>query len=1248
MKAHTFEEKKNIFQNILREINDVGLVRITTKEIIERFKEKGCFLKSDQFENLQIRKILKQHDVLSCKLSKEEKQEYFPKFIKYLLEEKISSITNKKLISLMKEKYEVTLRETEIVKLGLRELLKENGISTVKEVLINKKKIIDKTLTDVIDNNIKITSVTQLHKIAQKYGQISRSTLDNNLDYIQSKIKIENIKSTKRLKALNITDKEIMIETAKHYMKKNIYKLTASELRKYTNSNYRTVDIEIVKSYKSFLKDNYDIEIISIDNIQENKNYHVEEVLHYFSNNKLPYKVEEVDSVDNIQKVNSIKNDVFYIDKKLEEKLENYWKIYLDIYIQWLSQERINVQNSLLNNNNTLKIDTEKKQVITLSHKKLNINNISFVQLVQLSMLTSKSANKSYGIHMQNMYIGFLLYLYAINQIVMPFSYVYDVCYSEKKVQKELPYFIKSHNANRQLFQAIKEKRLNIKDNKYKRIFQFFLLTLPVNYPVEAIKYSDLYEIKIRSEHDFKRVSEILNTLGASIEFDKPQYIYVDNYHKYIKKEKYNSLIKIFNEAMNRACKLGSYSREKNVYKNWSTQYAYFFDFIEENYANRVITEDFLYRLFNFPDEKNILTYQEFIQNQRLSSNTKDGRFTPLIVAFAENSKYISIRNLKDKKPVFENTSIDTNIRQKRAPITNPNALIKIEDILRNRPPKSNYHKILNIDEQFTGWWKHYHYVAPFEPLILLAHLYIPARGINFRLADCDSFLVKNDKGDTTGYHFTHDKKKKRKTPYIAPNIWGDNLELLEKLTQYVKIHFPYLKRIKYDKQNPQGILPLFPNAKGNSFYSEEQHMKYWKRVLLKAQIEFNNEENEENILLIFPVSNIAIPSKPEDVDILSQGDMEKFQVRYDLHSLRHTGATKYANAGMPMGLVALLTGHIDMNVLQSVYVELDIQKMIEMWNDLENVDIGNGTLAEAGRKLINNIEATAKEFLNEKSPEKLLIFLEERNFVSIGSYLNKTELTLYELEDFSKTDPVFWSFRRNGICTSAQCPQGLENRCSLCPYFMTSPVYIHEIAMHINLQNFRLAKYGNLIIENRKKGNPGDNENIRKSAQIEMEEMLGWIKILQALDEVRLMLDKNVVIANNDNKNLTVQDTKEKSVFSLASIVNSDHSLLKLVYESLELKEFGHESFQDAAEKLVGKIIRYAARNSCFEEIDGIDKYQILEWFRPVYQNILSLEKDNRQKNKLEHILNLLSDKSSANLIDLKETTLLENKEEK
>ena len=1245
MKTRQFskEEKLEYFDKIIIDLQNENYKSISNKELLDRFKTYGVVFKGNEFTKLKIRELLIQNNITPYNLKPKEKYFYFDKLLQELIDTGVSVLSNNELSKKMYENYKVKINEYDIAKLGLRKLLEKNNIYPPK-LNNHVKNIIDKTITHILENEIEITNVTQFHKYSKQFGSVCRSSMDNNIDYIQQKIEIKNIKPTKRIKAQDMSDEEIIVIAAKYYTKKNVYHITASEIRQFANSRYRTVNIEVIKEYATFLKNNYDIELVGQNtNIDENIKQDIDEILTFLKKSKRRYSILEVDSIDEVSNI----SDSFVVEKMLKTNLKKEWEIYLDDYIAWLAKSRINVRNGLLSKTNELKIDTEKKRMLTLTHQDLDIKKMNVSDIILLTERKTKSASKSYGVHIQNMYISFLFFLHAKNKIILPFSYLYDICFSHRKVQVELPYYLANHSINNNMLKAIQENRLNVKDDKYKRIFQFFLLSLPRNFSIKKIEYKHLVPLLNRNKNDFKRVSEILNTLGANILDDKPKFKYVDRYIKYTKIEKYNKLVKIFNKAMNRAYKLGNYVKEKSVYKDWSIAYADFFEFLESNYQDEALSESFLYKIFDYPDEENILTYQEYVQKLKVSQNTKDRKFTPLIVSFSGDCPYKSLGNLKDKKPVFDNTSKNNDTRKKRGAIKSFVALAKIEDILRNRPPKSDYYKKLNIDAKYTDWWEHYDIVAPMEPLILLMHLYIPARGINFRLADRNSFLVKNESGNVSGYHFTHDKNKKRKTPYIAPNIWGDDLKIIENFVEYSKIHFPNQKAIKYDKQNPNGIVPLFPNAKGTGFYTEGQHMNYWKRVLLKAQVELNSEDNTENIILVYLKNSKAeMPKKSEDVDNLSQAYMDNFDVRYDLHSLRHTGATRYANAGMPLGLLKLLTGHIDLNVLQLVYIEIDEARMIKVWEELQGTNLSGLNLADAGSKLIDNIKKVTKEILLENNPEQLLSLLKKEKYLTIGSYLSSTNLVIYSLEDFSKIDPVFWTFKRTGICTSSTCPQGLENRCSLCPHFLTSPAYMHEISAQVNLQNYRLSKYINMIKENHKNGNHENNMAIRTSAQLELEEMLGWTEILKALDEIRIVTENEQNIETQSS--LVDVATTQESLFKLAPIKNSDHSLLKLVYDGLALKQFDHESMQDASEKLITKLIRYAAKNGKFAEIDGKDKYEIFEWFKPVYNEVLRLEKDAYSQEKLSNILSFLSDTPVINSLEQSSIKQLAHKEEK
>ncbi len=1237
----TISEKQAFLEKIINDLKNEKYLKVSNDEIKNRFKNYSVHLSSRDIAKLKLREQLIKNSIAPSNLKEKEKEHFINQYIDYLKSENIKNISNADFIKQMDEMYGVAIREMDMSRLGIRKKLVESGIQTTFIQNSTAKPIIEQTITYLLANKISIDTVAQFHKYAEKFGKISRGSVDNYASYIQEKIEIKNIKSSKRLNSINISDEEIIVLAAKYFIKKNVYRITASEIRKFTNERYRTVDIQTIREYAVFLKNNYDIELIKHNVDDEKIKHDIEAVVSFLKENKNKYSVIEEDSIDNINDI----SDAFIVTKSLANELAELWSVYIDGYIKHLAKERINVKNGLLDSSGKFKIDTEKKELITLSHVKVSISDMNFSNIVQLTLIRSKASEKTYGIHLQNMYIGFLFFLYAENKIILPFSYLFDVCYADRKVQVELPYYLSDHPINKSLLVAIEENRLNVKDDKYKRIFQFCLLSLPQNFFISKIEYKHLVPLLDRNKKDFKRVVDILNVLGAHIVDEKPKLKYVDRYIAYSKKEKYKKLIDFFNKAMNRAYKLGSYAKEENVYKKWSIAYADFIDFIESYYSNENITESFLYKIFDYPDEEQHMTYQEYVQGLEVSSSTKDNKFTPLIVAFSDASMYRSLNNLKDKKPIFDNTSANLDMKKKRGPIKNLLALEKIEDILLNRPPKSDYHKKLKIESSHTDWWPHYHTVVPFEPLILLMHLYIPARGINFRLADRNSFLVKDEVGNVTGYHFTHDKNKKRKTPYIAPNIWGDDLKIIESLIEYSKIHFKNQRPIKYDKQNPQGIVPLFPNANGSSFYAEEQHMKYWKRVLLKAQIELNNEEQKEKIELIIGKTNeVVFPKNSFEVDNLSQTDMENFILKYDLHSLRHTGATKYANANMPLGLLKLLTGHIDLNTLQMVYIEVDVERVLKLWSEIQNININGTSLADAGRIMIDTIKTTTKAILLESNSEKMVEYLKQHKFLSIGSYLGKNELTKYAIEDFSKIDSVFWNHERMGICTSSKCPDGLEKRCSLCPHFMTSPAYIHEITAQINLQKYRLGKYANMVIENRENGNPENNESIRASAQIEIEEMLGWTEILKALDEIRF--ENNVQQNDESEPGLVDLSHKQEALYRSAPTRNSDHALLKLVYDSLDLKLYDHESMQDASQELATKLIRYASRNGKFAEVDDKDKYEMIEWFRPVYDEVLLLEKNQHSEEKLFNILSHLGDKSAINILEHHATKELAHKD--
>lgn len=1161
-----------------------------------------------------------------------EKIKLFKEVLESLKVEKLDVLSNAELIDLFRKEHGVALREEEITAYGFRAALRDARIYTKQESQkFNTQNILKQTASELLEEGTTELSIRDFHAHTKKYGKISESTVRNHLASIADMdITIKSPVGSQRIDAIEMSDKEIIVLVAKKFVKKGVMKVWPRDFVKNASGTLRPISRDTVVRYAKFLKDMYDIILLGTDKRDKNDSgvhSEIDTIKQWIKNCQETVHIHYVDSV--LDEYSIEWSDEFIVAKELTQKIETIWDKYLQKYIMWLAQERINVKNGFTNTDaNTLKIDTQKKQFLLLKHANLNINEMSIEEYIKLTYASSSASDKSYGIHMQNLYIGFLLFLHSKEMLVLPFRYLFENCYSRKKVQVEVPFFLSEHPVYLAYNRALLENRLNEKDDKYKRIFLFCLYGLPHSIDIGKIKYEHLAELKNRKESEFGRVKRILNTLGANIIEEVPEVRYNSRYLRYIRQKKFKVLTEHFNKTMNRAYKLGNYSKEKNFYKDWSGEFANFLSFLETVYVNETYSESFLYKVFDYPDENMILTYQEYIEDQELSANTKSKRFTPLIAAFQGGAKFQSLKDIKSKVPIFTDTSIYRS-KQTRKPITDYEVLERIEQILRERPPASDYHKKLNIDSSAIAWWPHYDKVVPFEPLILLMHLYIPARGINFRLADRDSFCVTDENGIIKAFHFIHDKNKKRKRPYIAPNIWQDNLDFVKDLIAYNKVHFPFLKRYKYDNQNPDGILPLFPNSDGSACYTEGQHMAYWKKVLLKTQLELA-KDGKKTVLIYSMDPDVLLPKTVEEIDTIPQGNLGKYKAVYDLHSLRHTGATKYANAMMPFSLLMLLTGHVDPNVLSNVYVEVDVQAMLHEWENIQRSDVGKSVMESENSGSLREItQKKTKEILSLRDSEKLLEYLEKNAFFSIGGYLGNDELTEKSLEEFAKIDPIFWTPKLCGYCTSSTCPSGLENRCSLCPHFITSIAYASEIAHYVNLQNFRLQKYINMIIMNREKGMAEQNDSLRLSASLELEEMLAWTQILMRANEK--VKNKSFDGSAGDDSMLP-QTTEGKDIYSVTHPFNADHMLLNLVYDAIDAKMFDNESTMDATEKLVSKLIRYAAKTGEFVAIEDMDNIEVLEWFRPTYERTRDFETNRDSMKYLKDLLETLETGRKSN----------------
>lgn len=924
---------------------------------------------------------------------------------------------------------------------------------------------------------------------------------------------------------------------------------------------------------------------------------------------------ESPEYVEKIPNYNSF--DVFVVQNSVKKNLALHWQSYIIQYLHDLSSKRKIIKQDLLDVHDNLKIDTEQKKIIFLQHKNLHINDLTIEDIIKLTYFDNKSRDKAYQIHRQNMYIGFLCYLHSLNLLLFPLNDIFEIYYPHKKAQSELEMFLDKNTIYQAFVTAESENRFGYNDLKKKRVLFFLLYTFSPKMTIDKIQEEMLESFEFYSPKEYGVVQRILNSLGANLPIKNNSLKYTKDYYNFIKKKKYATLIRIFEKYMERKVDFKETKTPVQFYKKSSSIFTAFLKFLEQEHPSLEINKKTLQQIFNYPDSS-LLTYQEYLETTKnnkdepLSDSTKGARMYPLVEVFSTTDGYGNVLN-KNKVPNYGSNSSSGSSRN---PIDDEEVIFKIDEIVTNRPPKSAYFRnhIVSID---TSWWKHMDDVRPFEPLIIKLHLRIPVRGATLRLIDRDNLLVLNHKNQIKGFRFKSDKNKNRRTPFIVPNIWKSDLNFLLPLIEYNKHYFPNLQRFYPDDTTlKEGIFPLFPNDDGMAAYKNTQHLNYWTKVLLQAEIEFMNEGEPRS--LVQPTT-IPIPKTVAEMEKLSQEELKTFKRKYDLHTLRHTGISRYINAGMPLELVRLLSGHSGFSTILTIYYHVNHEKMIQDWTEKHNIDFTEELDMHSVSTLI--IKKKILEDIGSDNPSEVLEFLENDYFFNLEnrSIDEHKDITL---EKIAKTDPVFWRKAANGcgICTKNHCPDIFSGRCSLCPYFVSNYLFLEEIGLESQLSMVRVRKFSTLMIKNREKGEKYKNAELKQRLLLEIENFIGWTEVLAlANTSYNNMLEssKSDEITNNNTVSKPINNEPEKQHYTIAGSVNDSHAYLHTLSQAFSRNKLDNEDTQDLINLMAGKVIRYAAKQGNFDEVEYLNNEEIIRWLLPKYERLPQDWYYNRESEK-------------------------------
>lgn len=1071
--------------------------------------------------------------------------------------------------------------------LSMSFLTKEKKKERVQKIL---KNFASTEIVKILNLENKTIALTEIYKILKH--KVSISTL-----YNYSKEMLEMgipVKTNKTILNSTYDEKDTINKIASDLKRNGVNQIYAGHFAKrtYPLSLPRRIGYKDVLKYKKYIEDIHGIIIMSRDEKKkEDLTNGLQDNIVYLSKNKF----SAISYVKELPEYNRDNLNILALEN-INNNLENLWTDYLKKYIFSLMKDRKNVYSELVNQDQ-LKINTENKKTFFLVHDKLHIKNLTISDIFSLSRKNINLNDKLYGIHRQNMFFGFIIFLYTKKQILLSFQYIYYDMYAYKNAQKELILFENEFFIHKNYINALDRKFLNTKDISIKRLVYFFTCTININCTTEHITNEMFLNFDKADRKNSLAARRLFYKFGANLETPTKANQFTEKYYLYMKNKNYQNLLIICNKYINKKIKLKQTSTPKKYRKEISGLVANFLSFVDTFHPGMMLTNENLKKLFNFP-ESTCYTYQEYLEGLDLSGITKSRKINIFLEIFSNTQGYTDVIT-KNNIPNYYSSRHSI-----RNAIQDEEIILKIDDIVTNRPPLSNYfrnHKV-SID---MSWWKHLDRVVPFEPLIIKMQLRIPARGETLRLIDRDSLILFNDNEEIKAFRFPSDKNKKRKDPFIVPNIWQSELSFLINLVEYNKQFFPFLKRYYPDDSSlKDGIIPLFPNSDGTGPYSETQHLLYWTKVLIQAQMEFNLEGVKKNLV---HSDEVEIPKNQEELDMLSSAQISKFKREYDIHSLRHTGISRYIRSGMPLKLVQLLSGHTGINTMLTVYYHVSQQELLNNWCLNRNIDIPNRINMDEICSLF--IEKEFKQYnLKSKSPESVLKILNDYYFFNPENRKSLDD-NIIKLSDISKTDPNFWRPQRAGICTKYECPIEKIGKCSLCSYFITNYMFIQEIGLETQLSFFRVKKYSEMIISNRNSNQHQNNMKLRQQMKLEIEIFSGWLEIMYLSKNSYDTFINNSKNKNQSKSNIISKDNRNtKLPFFIMQSIDSNHGYLEILSEAYKRKTYDNESIKDIIDRISTKILKYATKQNLYnEKMEDMTNEELVEWFLPIYNYVSS-----------------------------------------
>lgn len=671
----------------------------------------------------------------------------------------------------------------------------------------------------------------------------------------------------------------------------------------------------------------------------------------------------------------------------------------------------------------------------------------------------------------------------------------------------------------------------------------------------------------------------------------------IDKRFEWVDTERYPNLAEIKEKAYDYMHRLKIEGAASATINGKATAVNNFFRFLMDIYPFEKIDIDKIDESFEPGSPKSLIGYLEKVRSSRESAVTELYK----IIHFLVHCELYSAKSRKNTPQQRQKT--------KREPYRDamPKEMVAhVVDILKNRPPNSTTK--WNRHKADSSWWKHD--VYPVYPMMMLFGYYVPIRGEQVRNLCRENSFVFDAYGKIERFVINTDKNVNKRYLHEVPCVW-DDLQTFVPFLKWHKEYFPHLSKVKYhnDDNSPwEDIVPLMITPQVLRPMSKKTHMDYHKRVLCQYQIEVMEKAKKDGHSN-YPVVAWRKDSKPffKSVDELNRASstaMDNIKVSYDIHSLRVTGATRYLEAGVGIKTVMDLTGHASAETLIRIYVQLTREEKEQtLRSAAERIFFGRKEdLTENTDQLIRG------EFVNayNKGKDEIKHSLEENKLFSLyrKASVTKTAKELYPGTEIAlEKHPTTWRPMIHGICPAVKCPEGRENKCSLCPYLITGKLFIDGVVHQLN-NLFAAFQRESLIIEEEKTKGYENHAKI-EAQETRLEEILGYQEILdrikhdigQECEKGRLAQGKD--IARENKKSLIVA---EKIPTELAYLKNAyDAQLL-----GVEKDYFGMKILTIKAMKVAVEM----GDKDAFDSV-GRDESKAIDLLMQYYTNEIVYKKD-------------------------------------